>query len=107
MSYYKEPKDINKSIRITKTVYDYIQSHDGNGFNDKLEKMVLKFRNDEKHLDDLIESKQHRLNLIIKQICDLLTLKDKLMRINRYIDYATEIVEDDMPSLLDNNDHTT
>lgn len=101
MSYYKEPKDINKSIRITKTVNDYIQTHEGNGFNDKLEKMVLKFRNDEKLLDDKISSKQQHYDLLCDKICKLLILDDKLSKINRYILYAKDIIDEDMPSLFD------
>lgn len=101
MSYYKEPKDINKSIRITKTVNDYIQSHDGNGFNDKLEKMVLKFRNDEKQLDTLLDVKRKEYQDLCTKISNARALATQLDYIHRYLDYATEIVKEDMPSLFD------
>ena len=34
-------KTINKSIRLTPKVYNYIDSHPGNGFNEKFENIIL------------------------------------------------------------------
>ena len=36
----KENKDVSKSVRMTKTVYDYVNSIEGEGFNQKFENMV-------------------------------------------------------------------
>ncbi len=38
--FIKETKEINKSIRITKRVYDYVNRIEGEEFNQKFENMV-------------------------------------------------------------------
>ena len=39
---FSEKKEFMRSIRMTKTIKDYVEQAEGNGFNDKFEKLVLK-----------------------------------------------------------------
>lgn len=39
--YKGELKSIQKTIRLTETVYDYINSMEGDGFNQKFENAIL------------------------------------------------------------------
>ena len=36
----KEKKEYSRSIRMTQTIKNYVEQTEGNGFNDKLEKLV-------------------------------------------------------------------
>lgn len=37
----KEKKSISRSVRMTQTVYDIVDSFEGNGFNEKFQNLVL------------------------------------------------------------------
>ena len=39
---FSEKKEFMRSIRMTKTIKEYVEQAEGNGFNDKFEKLVLK-----------------------------------------------------------------
>lgn len=56
--YRGELKNIQKTIRLTETVYDYINSMEGDGFNQKLENAILIL---------MKEKKQAKLHDIEKQ----------------------------------------
>ena len=60
-SYSGELKCNMKSVRMTDTVYRYIQDFQGEGFNQKFENMVLYFKESE-------ERKQQEILLLDKQI---------------------------------------
>ena len=73
----KENKDVSKSVRMTKTVYDYVNSIEGEGFNQKFENMVnLCFEevpkriNEIKNLDEMIKSEKKRLEKLKNEIYD-------------------------------------
>lgn len=57
-------KNISKSVRLTEEVFNYIDNFDGDGFNQKLENLVLFCMKDE----DLIKTRIGRLenNLLMK-----------------------------------------
>lgn len=48
-------KNISKSIRISQKTYDYINEFGGNGFNQKLENMILFFMECEKDYKKRLE----------------------------------------------------
>lgn len=99
MSYYKEPKDINKSIRITKTVYEFIDQQEGKGFNEKLERMVLKYRNDEKMMIKRLSDSNEKLIELDRKISERTVLLGNLDRIKKYLELAELTINDDMPHL--------
>lgn len=92
----KEKKSISRSVRMTQTVYDIVDNFEGNGFNDKLQNLVLycfkekervrkdinnaqeRFRRTEKQYQDRIEKNTQK----IKQQQDVLS---KLQSIEYYV----------------------
>lgn len=64
-----------KSIRMTDTVYHYINSHKGDGFNNKFHNIILEARNSERErreklafLDDKITKKEAELKELQEEI---------------------------------------
>ena len=57
----KEPKSISRSIRMTETVYTYVNQHIGDGFNQKFENICHRFMWEEAELDRRIEEKRKLL----------------------------------------------
>lgn len=75
-------KTINKSIRLTPKVYNYIDSHLGNGFNEKFENIILEameFESERKKqlqcLDDRIDSKLEQISV----------LEDKIKALDKFL----------------------
>ena len=58
---FSEKKEFMRSIRMTKTIKDYVEQAEGNGFNDKFEKLVLKCKKEEPELDHRIAQKKEEL----------------------------------------------
>lgn len=63
-----EKKSISKSIRLTPTVYAYINHFAGTGFNEKLGNIVLKLMTSEKKLDQDLHYKRQELQRLEAQI---------------------------------------
>lgn len=59
----KEKKEYSRSIRMTQTIKNYVEQTEGNGFNDKLEKLVLKCQEAEPELDKRLNQKKRRAGL--------------------------------------------
>lgn len=77
-----EKKSISKSIRLTPTVYNYICSYPGNGFNEQFENIILEakeFEDDRKRkiamYDDLIEGKRQ----------EYYNLRDKIDKLDKFL----------------------
>ena len=73
-----DKKSINKSIRISPKVHNYIESHPGNGFNEKFENIILESMEFETarlkriaELDDLIQDKAAQYELLKSKIKSL------------------------------------
>lgn len=73
-----DKKSINKSIRISQKVYNYIDSNPGNGFNEKFENIILESMEFETvrlkriaELDDLILDKAAQYELLKSKIKSL------------------------------------
>lgn len=64
----KEKKSIQKSIRVTQKVNDYINSSPGSGFNEKLENLVLFFMEKENQIKKDINEAQRQLMSLDQQI---------------------------------------
>ena len=64
----KEPKTIAKSIRMTETVYDYVNAHVGEGFNQKFENLCIRLMFEESGLDRRIAEKRELLESLQKKI---------------------------------------
>lgn len=91
----KENKEHSKSIRMTNTVKDFVEQHDGNGFNEKFENIVLycmkklpdikaEIKVNEKYLtelEDKISKKQTILNNLNNITYSIDRLENEIKRI--------------------------
>lgn len=97
----KSPKNIQRSMRMTQEIYDYVMAHDGNGFNDKFENLVFKFMENEKALDARISEKQQSLENLRNALSQYQALNTRVQRLADYLAYIDDIVQKDIPTLLD------
>lgn len=93
-------KSIQKCVRMNVDTYNYINSFDGNGFNQKFENACHYFENSQKSIDVQIECAQKELDRIRKHVYDLSKLDRNLIDIKRYLNMASSIVDCDMPKLI-------
>ena len=64
----KEKKEYSRSIRMTQTIKNYGEQTEGNGVNDKLEKLVLKCQEAEPELDKRLNQKKDELASLNREI---------------------------------------
>ena len=77
-----EKKSINKSIRLSPKVYNYIDSHPGNGFNEKFENIILEAMEFEDQRKQRLEYLDERINMKLEQIS---VLEDKIKALNDFL----------------------
>lgn len=63
-----QPKNIQKSIRISEDVAAYIDKQEGNGFNEKFCNMVLYCMEHEAEIKELVKAAEQRLEYVESQI---------------------------------------
>ena len=85
-------KSINKSIRLSQPVYDYIMQAPGDGFNQKFENIIIDAKESEarrqetlKMLDDRIEDLQADYNSCYDQLRKLEPMLQAALHINTLI----------------------
>ena len=61
-------KNISKSVRLSKKVFDYIDSFDGDGFNQKFENIILFSMEHEKAKMKHLEELDHLISLRIEEL---------------------------------------
>ena len=93
-------KSVAKSIRLTENTYNFINSFDGKGFNEKLEKMCYRMQREQKDLDTEKEKKLADIEELKKHIqyhranLDMLnSIYANLRVVERYVKYALECSE--------------
>ncbi len=77
-----ERKSINKSIRISPKIYNYIDSHPGNGFNEKFENIILEAMEFEDERKRRMEYLDERINMKLEQVS---VLEDKIKALNEFL----------------------
>lgn len=77
-----EKKSINKSIRLSPKVYNYIDSHPGNGFNEKFENIILEAMEFEDERKRRMEYLDERINMKLEQVS---VLEDKIKALNEFL----------------------
>lgn len=77
-----EKKSINKSIRLSPKVYNYIDSHPGNGFNEKFENIILEAMEFEDQRKQRLEYLDERINMKLEQIS---VIEDKIKALNDFL----------------------
>lgn len=80
-----QPKNVQKSIRISEDVAKYIEKQEGNGFNDKLCNMVLYCMEHEADIKKKVTAAENRLEVVEKQISKKIDLLEKLESISRFV----------------------
>lgn len=82
-----------KSVRMTDEVYGFIEKFTGNGFNDKLENLVLFAKKNEKNIADRIGQLEKTRDALVKEIAKLNSLKSELASINMYVKSVARMCE--------------
>ena len=80
-----QPKNVQKSIRISENVAKYIEKQEGNGFNEKLCNMVLYCMEHEADIRKKISAAENRLEFVEKRIREKGELLEKLESISRFV----------------------
>ena len=90
-----EKKNILKSIRLSETVFCYIDDFEGNGFNQKFENLIMYCMTALPNLNDRITERREELDKLEKDIQSAKYLLDKLKGIewciNKAAAYQNEI----------------
>lgn len=90
----KENKIHSRSIRMTETVKNFVESRPGNGFNDKFENTVLYCISELPKLNKTIEERKKRLQAINDAINKLSEFKSDLEKIIWYVEAVKRYTND-------------
>lgn len=80
-----QPKNVQKSIRISEDVLKYIEKQEGNGFNEKLCNMVLYCMEHGADIKKKVSAAEKELEVIEKHICEKRNILEKLESISRFV----------------------
>ncbi len=88
-------KEIAKSIRLSREVFDYIDGYRGNGFNEKFENIILDYQKAEKDLQARIKARKKELKLWEKQVHkaaeDVRRLQNLSWRVDQVMEHLEQI----------------
>ncbi len=88
-----QPKNVQKSIRISEDVLKYIEKQEGNGFNEKLCNMVLYCMEHEADIKKKVSAAEKRLEVVEKQIGEKEELLEKLESISRFVGSCLRVIQ--------------
>ena len=88
-----QPKNIQKSIRISEEVAAYIEKQEGNGFNEKFCNMVLYCMEHEADVKKKVTSAEKRLAIVEKQINEKHKLLEQLESISRFVSSCLRVIQ--------------
>lgn len=88
-----QPKNVQKSIRISEDVLKYIENQKGNGFNEKLCNMVLYCMEHEADIKKKVASAEKRLEFVENQIRERHNLLDKIETISRFVGSCLRVIQ--------------
>lgn len=89
----KENKIHARSVRMTPTVYEYVNGFEGNGFNEKLENLVLFCMREENELKERIRTLTERENALRDSIWKKKQLLGDLTDIVGYSERLKQTIE--------------
>jgi len=84
----KEKKEYSRSIRMTETVRNFVESQKGDGFNEKFENMVLFAMTSIPDIEKQLAEKQKRLLQTNKEIVKQQYLLSELETMKRNLEYV-------------------
>ena len=83
-----EKKSINKSIRLSPKIYNYITSYPGNGFNEQFENIIIESMEFEAtRLQRIAELDE----MIHEKCADYAMLKEKINKLNQFLLVAVRV----------------
>ena len=88
-----QPKNVQKSIRISEDVAKYIEKQEGNGFNEKLCNMVLYCMEHEADIKKKVSAAEKMLEVVEKQIGEKEELIEKLESISRFVGSCLRVIQ--------------
>lgn len=88
-----QPKNVQKSIRISEDVLKYIEKQEGNGFNEKLCNMVLYCMEHEADIKKKVSAAENRLEFVEKQISEKRDMLEKLESISRFVGSCLRVIQ--------------
>lgn len=86
-------KEIAKSIRLSREVFEYIDSYRGNGFNEKFENIILDYQKAEKDIQARIKARKKELELWEKQVHKAAGNVRRLQNLSWRVDQIIEHLE--------------
>ena len=89
----RQPKNVQKSIRISEDVAQYIEKQEGNGFNEKLCNMILYCMDHEADIKKKVASAEKRLETVEKQINEKCKLLEQLESISRFVSSCLRVIQ--------------
>lgn len=89
----KEKKTVQKSIRMTQRVNDYVNQFSGEGFNEKFENLVIFCMEHEQDIKSNINTATQRLQTLDKQIQKKREILSRLQRIETQVNYLLNYTE--------------
>lgn len=95
---FKEKKCIMKSVRMTEKVSNYIENYEGDGFNQKLENLVLFCMDNERCIQESIKRYKESLDTVRAE----LSVATKALRyvrsienaINEFVNYTDFVIKE-------------
>lgn len=88
-----QPKNIQKSIRISEEVAAYIEKQEGQGFNEKFCNMVLYCMEHEAEINKKVASAEERLEFVDKRISEKGKLLEQLEAISRFVRSCLNVIQ--------------
>lgn len=86
--YYKEKKEVQRSIRMTKKVYDIVDALEGDSFNEKFEKAVLEYEKKKASYESDLRYYEYRLGI---QVDALKTALNDLEQLEPLVKAALDV----------------
>lgn len=88
-----QPKNIQKSIRISEDVAKYIEKQEGNGFNEKFCNMVLYCMEHEAEIKKKVTAAEKRLEIVEKRIDEKHKLLEQLESISCFVSSCLRVIQ--------------
>ena len=86
-------KDVQKSVRLSQEVYEYVESADGKSFNDKLNCLLLDAKNGEaqrakriQEYDKRIQRQEEKMEKLFEQESEFRKLHSNAVMLNRQLE---------------------
>lgn len=87
-------KDVQKSVRLSQEVYEYVESADGRSFNDKLNCLIMDAKRSEADFLERIQRYDERIEQEEAELLRCMKQKDNLMNVQRKVVHILRQLEE-------------